>query len=95
MVEQDDWIVTPETLACSKNFSPKVLAEGAELINKAREKFCKDGFVPLNIAQKMMKAEGIQKHLTVKGTVYVRNIDSHQWFRIDNGVIQPRGYIDI
>lgn len=90
-----DWIVTPEILKCSENFSLKVLAEGATLIKEARDKFSTNGFVPLNVVQKMMKAEGIQKHLSVKGWFLVRNIDSPQWFRINDKDIQPRGNIDI
>lgn len=85
-----DRAVTPKELACSKNFSPKVLAEGATLIDEAREQFEKEGFVQLEIVQQMMQAEGITKKLLWPEDegLLVRNIDSSQWFHIHGKNIQ-------
>ena len=89
MIEYDR-AVTSKELMCSQNFSPKVLAEGSRLIHEAKQKFEKDGSVPVEIVQAMMRAEGIISELLFPDGegLLVRNIDSNQWFHIHGKNIQ-------
>jgi hypothetical protein len=84
-----DRAVTPKELACTKNYSPKALAEGARLIDEAKQKFEEDRFIPVETVKAMMEADGItsqflltdNKKPLVEGLL-VRAINSSQWFLI-------------
>jgi hypothetical protein len=91
MIEYDR-AVTPNELRCSQKFSPKVLAEGARLIDEAKQKFDKDGSVPVEIVQALMQAEGIIFELLLPDGegLLVRAINSSQWFHIHGKNIQHR-----
>jgi hypothetical protein len=83
MIEHDR-VVTPKELECRKNFSPKVLAEAARLIDEAKQKFEKDGAVPVELVHAMMEADGIHTELLWPDGegLLVRAIDASQWFHI-------------
>ncbi|MEG4302590.1 hypothetical protein [Microcoleus sp. D3_18a_C4] len=81
--------VTPKELACAKNFSSKALAEGARLIDEAKQKFEENGFVPVETVKAIMEADGITRQFlladskkTLEEGLLVRAISSSQWFLI-------------
>jgi hypothetical protein len=88
MIEHDR-VVTPKEWECRKNFSPKVLAEGARLIDEAKQKFEKDGAVPVELVRAMMEADGVtsqflwaDREKTLVEGLLVRAINASQWFLI-------------
>jgi hypothetical protein len=83
MIEHDR-VVTPKEWEGRKNFSSQVLAEGRKLIDEAKQKFEKDGVVPVELVQAMIRADGVTKEFLLPDGegLLVRAIAARQWFHI-------------